>query len=66
MEDADFIFKEWGDLLVTYYMRDEEPLRSREEAVARLQPLQTPDKMPDSKWWGIEIKAEGHLTRGCT
>jgi len=30
MEDAEFILKEWGDPVVTYYMRDEEPLRTRE------------------------------------
>jgi len=26
-----------------------------------LRPLQTPERMPDFKWWGIEIKAEGCL-----
>jgi RimJ/RimL family protein N-acetyltransferase len=52
MEDADFIFKEWGDALVTHYMRDEEPLKTREQAEEMLRPLQTPEKMPNFKWWG--------------
>ena len=61
MEDADFIFKEWSDPAVTYYMRDEEPLKSREQAEEKLRPYQTPEKIPTAKWWGIEIKADGHL-----
>ena len=65
MEDAGFIFKEWGDPVVTYYMRDEEPLKTREQAEEMLRPLQTPEKMPDFRWWGIEIKAEGHLIGTC-
>jgi hypothetical protein len=32
IEDADFILKEWGDRVVTYYMRDEDPLKTREQA----------------------------------
>ena len=32
MEDAGFILKEWSDPAVTYYMRDEEPLRTLEQA----------------------------------
>jgi ribosomal-protein-alanine N-acetyltransferase len=65
MEDAGFIFKEWSDPVVTYYMRDEEPLKTREQAVEMLRPLQTPEKMPGFKWWGIELKAEGHLIGTC-
>jgi ribosomal-protein-alanine N-acetyltransferase len=65
MEDADFIFKEWGDPLVTYYMRDEDPLKTREQAEEMLRPLQTPEKMPHFKWWGIEIKDGGHLIGTC-
>jgi len=65
MEDADFIFKEWGDPEMVYFMRDEEPLRTREEAVERLLPLQTPEKLPNFKWWGIELKAEGCLIGTC-
>lgn len=65
MEDADFIYKEWGDPEVTHYMRDEEPLKSLEQAKEMLQPLQTPEKMPNFKWWGIELKSEGHLIGTC-
>jgi RimJ/RimL family protein N-acetyltransferase len=65
MEDADFIFKEWGDLVVTHYMRDEEPLKTREQAEEMLLPLQTPEKMPGFKWWGIEIKEKGCLIGTC-
>ena len=65
MEDASFIFKEWGDPVVTYYMRDEEPLKTREQAEEMLRPLQSPEKMPGFKWWGIELKAEGHLIGTC-
>jgi RimJ/RimL family protein N-acetyltransferase len=49
MEDADFILKEWGDPVVTYYMSDEEPLKTREQAEEMLAPLQTPGKMPHFK-----------------
>lgn len=65
MEDAEFIFKEWGDLQVTYYMRDEEPLKTLEQAKDMLGPLQTPEKMPGFKWWGIEHKARGVLIGTC-
>jgi [ribosomal protein S5]-alanine N-acetyltransferase len=65
MEDADFIFREWGDPQVTHYMRDEQPLKSRQEAVEMLLPLQSPDLMPDFKWWGIELKDEGQLIGTC-
>jgi ribosomal-protein-alanine N-acetyltransferase len=65
MEDASFIFKEWGDPVVTYYMRDEDPLKSLKQAEEMLQPLQTPEKMPNFKWWGIEIKLEGCLIGTC-
>ena len=65
MEDADFIFREWGDPVVTYYMRDEEPLRTREQAEEMLRPLQTPEKMPHFRWWGIELVAEGQLIGTC-
>jgi ribosomal-protein-alanine N-acetyltransferase len=65
MEDADFIFKGWGSPEVTIYMRDEEPLKTRKQAEDMLRPLQTPEKMPDFKWWGIEIKAEGCLIGTC-
>lgn len=65
MEDSDFILKEWGDPVVTYYMRDEEPLQTREQAEEMLRPLQTPEKMPNFKWWGIEIKAEVRLIGTC-
>lgn len=56
MEDADFILKEWGDPVITRYMRDEEPLKTREQAEEMLAPLQDPETMPTVKWWGIEIK----------
>lgn len=65
MDDADFIFKEYGDPQVTYYMRDEEPLKSLEQAKEMLSPLQTPEKMPDFKWWGIEYKTKGELIGTC-
>jgi ribosomal-protein-alanine N-acetyltransferase len=65
MEDADFIYKEWGDPVVTHYMRDEEPLKSLEHAKEMLRPLQTPEKMPGFKWWGIELKSTGHLIGTC-
>jgi ribosomal-protein-alanine N-acetyltransferase len=65
MDDVDFVFREWGDPVVTYYMRDEEPLETREQAGEMLRPLQTPEKMPNFKWWGIELKAEGHLIGTC-
>jgi ribosomal-protein-alanine N-acetyltransferase len=61
MEDADFLFKEWSDPAVTYYMRDEEPLKSREQAEEFLRPYQTPEKIPGAKLWGIEMKADCHL-----
>jgi ribosomal-protein-alanine N-acetyltransferase len=65
MEDAGFVFKEWGDPVVTYYMLDEEPLKTLEQAEEKLRPLQTPEKMPNFKWWGIELKAEGCLIGTC-
>ena len=46
MDDVDFILKEWGDPVVTYYMRDEEPLETREQAEAMLQSLQDSEQMP--------------------
>jgi [ribosomal protein S5]-alanine N-acetyltransferase len=61
MEDADFILKEWGDLVVTHYMRDEDPLKTREQAEEMLQHLQKPETFPVLRWWGIELKAEGTL-----
>jgi ribosomal-protein-alanine N-acetyltransferase len=61
MEDADFILKEWGDQVVTYYMRDEEPLKTREQAEKMLQHLQKPETYEDMRWWGIELKSEGIL-----
>jgi ribosomal-protein-alanine N-acetyltransferase len=65
MDDVDFVFREWGDPTVTYYMRDEEPLKTREQAEEMLRPLQTPEEMPHFKWWGIELKAEGCLIGTC-
>jgi ribosomal-protein-alanine N-acetyltransferase len=65
MEDADFALKEWGDPVVTYYMRDEEPLKTLAEAEAMLRPLQNPAEMPDFKWWGLELKSEGCLIGTC-
>jgi len=65
LEDADFIFKQWGDPVVTHYMRDEEPLKTRQEAEEMLLPLQTPEKMPTFKWWGIEIKNDRVLIGTC-
>jgi [ribosomal protein S5]-alanine N-acetyltransferase len=65
IEDADFILREWGSPLVTHYMRDEEPLRSREEAEEWLRPLQTPEKMPGFRWWGIESKRAQELVGTC-
>jgi len=65
VEDADFVLKEWGDPVVTYYMRDEEPLKTLQQAEEMLRPLQTPAKMPDFKWWGIELKATGRLIGTC-
>ena len=65
MEDADFALKEWGDPVVTYYMRDEEPLKTLAEAEAMLRPLQNPAEMPNFKWWGIELKSEGRLIGTC-
>lgn len=50
MDDADFVFKEYGDSQVSYYMCDEEPLESLEQAKAMLSSLQTPEMMPDFKW----------------
>lgn len=65
MEDADFIFKEWSDPEVTYYMRDEEPLKLREQAEERLRSLQTPDNSAIPMWWKVEIKEGGHLIGTC-
>ncbi len=65
MDDADFIFKEWSDPTVTFFMRDEEPLQTREQAEEFLRSFQTPEKNPSSKWWGIERKADGHLIGTC-
>ncbi len=65
MEDADFLFKEWSDPLVTELMSDEEPLRTREQAEEFLRSLQTPEKIPALQWWGIELKAEGRLIGTC-
>lgn len=61
MEDVDFIFKEWGDLVVTYYMRDEEPLKTRQQAEEMVQHLQDPETFQSMRWWGIELKAEDVL-----
>jgi ribosomal-protein-alanine N-acetyltransferase len=65
MKDASFIYKEWGNPLVTYYMRDEEPLRSLKQAKEMLHPLQTPEVMPNFKWWGIEFKESKLLIGTC-
>lgn len=65
MEDADFLLKEWSDPLVTQLMCDEEPLQTREQAEEFLRPFQTPEKIPNSKWWGIELKMDGHLIGTC-
>jgi ribosomal-protein-alanine N-acetyltransferase len=65
MEDAEFVLREWGDPMVTYYMRDEEPLKTLEQATEMLRPLQTPEKMPHFKWWGIEHKGEACLIGTC-
>jgi [ribosomal protein S5]-alanine N-acetyltransferase len=65
MEDAEFILKEWGDPVVTLYMRDEEPLKTLEQAEEMLRPLQTPAEMPGFRWWGIEHKAQGCLVGTC-
>jgi ribosomal-protein-alanine N-acetyltransferase len=65
MEDAEFILREWGSPIVTQYMRDEAPLKTLEEAEERLRPLQTPEKMPTFKWWGIESKADKALVGTC-
>jgi ribosomal-protein-alanine N-acetyltransferase len=65
MDDCDFVFREWRDPVVTYYMCDEEPLKTREQAEEMLRPLQTPEEMPHFKWWGIELKAEGSLIGTC-
>lgn len=65
MEDADFLFSEWSDPAVTYFMHDEEPLQTREQAEEFLRPLQTPEKIPNLKWWGIELKADGRLIGTC-
>jgi ribosomal-protein-alanine N-acetyltransferase len=65
LEDVDFILKEWGDPVVTYYMTDEDPLETLEQAEELLLPLQTPEKLPHFKWWGIEIKDGGHLIGTC-
>ena len=54
-----------GDPVVIYYMRDEEPLKTLAEAEEMLRPLQTPEKMPGFKWWGIELKATGLLIGTC-
>jgi ribosomal-protein-alanine N-acetyltransferase len=65
MDDTDFIFREWGDSTVTHLMRDEEPLKTLEQAEEMLRPLQTPDLLPNTKWWGIEIKEEKRLIGTC-
>jgi len=65
LEDAGFILQEWGSPLVTFYMRDEEPLQTLEEAEAWMRSLQTPEKTPDFRWWGIELKARGRLIGTC-
>jgi ribosomal-protein-alanine N-acetyltransferase len=65
MEDADFLLNEWSDPLVTQLMCDEEPLQTREQAEEFLRPFQTPEKIPNSKWWGIELKPDGHLIGTC-
>jgi len=65
IEDADFLLKEWSDPLVTQLMCDEEPLQTRAQAEEFLHRLQTPDRILDSKWWGIELKSDGHLIGTC-
>ena len=65
MDDVDFVFREWGDPVVSHFMCDEEPLKTREQAEEMLRPLQTPDEMPGFKWWGIELQAEGCLIGTC-
>jgi RimJ/RimL family protein N-acetyltransferase len=56
MEDADFIFKGWGSPEVTIYMRDEKPLKTRQQAKNMLPPFQTPEKRPDFKRWELISK----------
>lgn len=63
--DVDFLFREWSDPDVTRFMRDEPPLKSREEAEAWVRPLATPEKMPTFKWWGIELKSTLELVGTC-
>ncbi|MEW5868713.1 MAG: GNAT family protein [Chloroflexota bacterium] len=61
MDDADFILKEWGHPIVTHYMRDEEPLKTYQQAEEMLRPLQDPENLHTLRWWGIELKARGVL-----
>ena len=65
LSDAGFILKEWGDPVVTHYMRDEEPLKALEQAQAWMQSLQAPEETPGFRWWGIELKAKGSLIGTC-
>ncbi len=65
LEDAEFIFQEWSDPVVVFYMRDEDPLKSREQALEFLRRLQTPEEMPNFKWWGIQNRAHGRLIGTC-
>jgi len=59
MEDADFILKERADSVIAYYMRDEDPLKTREQANEMLRPMQTPEKMPswlpDRRLWIFQV-----------
>jgi len=64
-EDADFLFKEWSNPKVTYFMRDEEPLKSRGQAEEFICQFQNPEKISNSKWWGIELKETHQLIGTC-
>jgi len=65
LEDTDFLFKEWSDPEVTYFMRDEEPLNKKEQAEAVIRRYQAPENIPNSKWWGIELLETHQLIGTC-
>lgn len=65
LNDADFIFKEWSDPEVTLYMRDQEPLKVREQAEEYLRTFLSPAEIPTQKWWGIEEKEGRQLIGTC-
>ena len=60
LDDADFILRHFSDPLVAQYLLDEDPFKTREQAVELIEVYQSP---ADSNYnrWGVVYKANGEI-----